>query len=46
MRWLKGERVAEGLGAEYRKLWTASTISNLGDGVTLVAAPLLAASLT
>jgi MFS family permease len=35
-----------GLGVEYRKLWTASTISNLGDGVTLVAGPLLAASLT
>jgi MFS family permease len=31
---------------EYGKLWTASTISNLGDGVTLVAGPLLAASLT
>ncbi len=35
-----------GLGANYWKLWTASTISNLGDGVTLVAGPLLAASLT
>ncbi len=35
-----------GLGPEYRKLWTASTVSNLGDGVTLVAGPLLAASLT
>ncbi len=34
------------LGPEYRKLWTASTISNLGDGVTLTAGPLLAASLT
>ena len=34
------------LGSEYRKLWTASSISNLGDGVTFVAAPLLAASLT
>lgn len=38
--------MASGLGPEYKKLWTASTISNLGDGVTLVAAPLLAASLT
>ena len=36
----------DGLGPEYRKLWTASTVSNLGDGVTLVAGPLLAASLT
>lgn len=35
-----------GLGPEYRKLWTASTVSNLGDGVTEVAAPLLAATLT
>ena len=35
-----------GLGAEYRKLWTASAVSNLGDGITLVAGPLLAASLT
>lgn len=34
------------LGPEYRKLWAASAISNLGDGVTLVAGPLLAASLT
>jgi MFS family permease len=35
-----------GLGPEYRKLWTASTVSNLGDGVTMVAGPLLVASLT
>ncbi len=35
-----------GLGAEYWKLWTASAVSNLGDGVARVAAPLLAASLT
>lgn len=34
------------LGPEYRNLWMASTVSNLGDGVTLVAGPLLAASLT
>jgi hypothetical protein len=27
-------------------LWTASTISNLGDGVFLVALPLLASRLT
>ncbi len=38
--------VRTGLGANYWKLWTASTASNLGDGVTLVAAPLLAATLT
>ena len=34
------------LGADYRRLLTASTVSNLGDGVVLAAAPLLAASLT
>ena len=34
------------LGMNYWKLWTASTISNLGDGITLIAGPLLAASLT
>ncbi len=35
-----------GLGGEFRKLWAASALSNLGDGVALIAAPLLAASLT
>jgi hypothetical protein len=35
-----------GLGREFNKLWAASAASNLGDGVTLVAAPLLAAALT
>lgn len=34
------------LGREFYKLWTASTLSNLGDGVALIAAPLLAASIT
>ncbi len=34
------------LGPNFTRLWTASTISNLGDGVTVVAGPLLAASLT
>ncbi|MGI5167201.1 MFS transporter [Spirillospora sp. CA-253888] len=32
--------------AEFGKLWTASAVSNLGDGVTLVAGPLLVASST
>ncbi|MFI6518343.1 MFS transporter [Spirillospora sp. NPDC050679] len=32
--------------AEFGKLWTASAVSNLGDGVTLVAGPLLVASYT
>ncbi len=35
-----------GLGGQFVKLWAASAASNLGDGVWLVAAPLLAASLT
>jgi MFS family permease len=34
------------LGPNYRKLWIASTISNLGDGVRLTALPLMAAELT
>lgn len=36
----------QSLGPEFRKLWSASALSNLGDGVALVAAPLLAATLT
>jgi MFS family permease len=39
--------VAEGeLGRAYWRTWTASTISNLGDGIDEAALPLLAASLT
>lgn len=34
------------LGKEFAKLWAASAVSNLGDGVWLVAAPLLAVTLT
>lgn len=34
------------LSPAYWRLWTASTISNLGDGVFIVALPLLAARLT
>ncbi|MFI7430008.1 MFS transporter [Micromonospora sp. NPDC049836] len=34
------------LGRDFYRLWTASAVSNLGDGVTMVAAPLLVASLT
>ncbi|MDP8922605.1 MAG: MFS transporter [Chloroflexota bacterium] len=40
-RWRRG-----GLGPEFRKLWASSALSNLGDGVALVAAPLLATSVT
>jgi MFS family permease len=35
-----------GLGPDFARVWSASAISNLGDGAALVAAPLLAASLT
>ncbi len=34
------------LPGPFGRLWIASAVSNLGDGVTLVAAPLLAAALT
>ncbi|MGY0231763.1 MFS transporter [Longispora urticae] len=39
-------RVSARLGADFATLWTASAVSNLGDGVTMVAGPLLVASLT
>jgi predicted MFS family arabinose efflux permease len=42
----RGEGRSRSLGAGYWRIWTASTISNLGDGVRLVAMPLLAARLT
>ena len=35
-----------GLGANYRKLFSASTISNLGDGIGVIAYPWLATALT
>jgi MFS family permease len=34
------------LGREFGKLWTAATVSGLGDGVTQIAGPLLAVSIT
>ncbi|MBR7831709.1 MFS transporter [Actinospica durhamensis] len=34
------------LGAGFRMLWAASTISTIGDGVTLAAGPMLVASIT
>ena len=34
------------LGAEYRRVWLGSASSNLADGITFVALPLLAATLT
>jgi MFS family permease len=38
--------VSRPLGANYWKLWTASVVSNLGDGVGMIAYPWLASSLT
>ncbi|WP_250444652.1 MFS transporter [Actinotalea sp. C106] len=35
-----------GLGAEYRRLWCGNASSNLADGITFIALPLLAATLT
>lgn len=35
-----------GLGSDFRKIWPASIISNLGDGAMLAAGPLLVASIT
>lgn len=39
-------RVRRGLGADFAKLWGATTASNLSDGIRLAALPLLAASTT
>src|SRR5918997_3118554 len=34
------------LGADYRRLWTAAAVSNVGDGIRETALPVLAAALT
>ena len=34
------------LGPDFAKVWTASAVSNIGDGVTMIAGPLLVAQLT
>src|SRR5258705_159025 len=34
------------LGASFRWLWSASTLTNIGDGIVLAAGPLLVASQT
>ncbi|HEU4515331.1 MAG TPA: MFS transporter, partial [Nocardioidaceae bacterium] len=36
----------ERLGRDFRWIWGASTVSNLGDGIVLAAGPLLVASIT
>ncbi|MGW6282124.1 MFS transporter [Kribbella sp. NPDC055071] len=46
MRSLAAFLVPDGLGADFRKIWPASIISNLGDGAMLAAGPLLVASIT
>ena len=38
--------MSKSLGASYWKLWTATAISNLGDGVSMIAYPWLASSVT
>jgi MFS family permease len=40
------EKMSKKLGASYWKLWTATAISNLGDGVSMVAYPWLASAVT
>jgi MFS family permease len=39
-------RITRRLGADFTLLWTASAVSNIGDGVTMVAGPLLVAAIT
>lgn len=39
-------RAARGLGPNFRGLWTATALSNLSDGIFLVALPLVAVELT
>ncbi len=34
------------LGADFTRLWTAAAVSNIGDGITMAAGPLLILSLT
>ncbi|MBU8858157.1 MULTISPECIES: MFS transporter [unclassified Micromonospora] len=38
--------VSARLGADFTRLWTASAVSNIGDGVTMAAGPLLVASIS
>lgn len=42
----RDERIGDRLGVNYRRLFGAATISNLGDGVALVAYPWLASAIT
>ncbi|TNH29776.1 MFS transporter [Micromonospora orduensis] len=38
--------VSARLGADFTRLWTAAAVSNVGDGVTMAAGPLLVASVS
>jgi MFS family permease len=46
MRSLRTFLLPSELGSDFRKIWPASIISNLGDGAMLAAGPLLVASIT
>jgi MFS family permease len=46
MRSLRTFLLPAELGQDFRKIWPASAISNLGDGAMLAAGPLLVASIT
>ena len=39
-------RTRASLGGDFQRVWLASAVTNVGDGVTMVAGPLLVASLT
>ena len=43
---MKSTKVKTKLGASYWKLWSATTISNLGDGIVSIAYPWLASAVT
>jgi MFS family permease len=43
---MKSSKVKTKLGASYWKLWSATTISNLGDGIVAIAYPWLASAIT
>jgi MFS family permease len=43
---VKSSKVKTQLGASYWKLWSATTISNLGDGIVAIAYPWLASAVT
>ncbi|MCP3803373.1 MFS transporter [Allokutzneria sp. A3M-2-11 16] len=38
--------MGESLGKNYAKLWAANTVTNIGDGVSIAAGPLLVAAIT